>query len=55
MRSLHDVHEMNAYRADHVRLSVRMIQLENRCTDLDEICQGRYAVGVHPKIVLDNF
>jgi hypothetical protein len=27
MHSLHDVHEMNAYRADHVCLSVRTIQL----------------------------
>jgi hypothetical protein len=34
MHSLHDVHEMNAYGAGHVclsvHLSVRMIQLENR-------------------------
>jgi hypothetical protein len=35
MRSSHDVHEMNAYRADHVCLSVRMIQLENHWTGLD--------------------
>jgi hypothetical protein len=41
MRSLHEVHEMNAYRAGQSSLafvSVRMIQLENRWTDLDEIC-----------------
>jgi hypothetical protein len=41
LRSLHDVHEMNTSRADHVCLSVRMIQLENRWTDLDEIWYGR--------------
>jgi hypothetical protein len=35
IRSLHDVHEMNAYRASQVRLSVRMNQLENRWTYLD--------------------
>jgi hypothetical protein len=47
MRSLHDVHEMYAYRADHVYLyvcpSVCMIKLENRWMDLDEIWYGRYA------------
>jgi hypothetical protein len=37
MRSLHNVHEMNTYRAGHVCLSIRVIQLENRWTDLDEI------------------
>jgi hypothetical protein len=37
MRSLLDVHEINGYRAGHVCLSVLMIQLENRLTDLDEI------------------
>jgi hypothetical protein len=59
MRSLHDVHEMNAHRAGHVclsfRLSARMIQLENSWTDLGEIWYGRYAIGNHPKIVLCNF
>jgi hypothetical protein len=35
MRSLHDVHEINAYRADPVRLSVRMIQLEKRWMNFD--------------------
>jgi hypothetical protein len=35
--SLHDMRGMNAYRAGHIRLSVRIIQLENRWTDLDEI------------------
>jgi hypothetical protein len=38
---LQDVHEMNVYRADRACLSVhpcvRMIKLENRWTDLDEI------------------
>jgi hypothetical protein len=37
MRSLHDVCDMNAYSTGYVRLSVRMIQLENRWTDFDEI------------------
>jgi hypothetical protein len=55
MRSLHDAHEMNAYRAGHVCLSVRMIQLDNRWTDVDEIWYGRYATGDYPKIVLFNF
>jgi hypothetical protein len=59
MRSLHDLHEMNTYRAGHVclsvRLSVHIIQLENLWTDVDEICYGRYAIGVYPKIVLSNF
>jgi hypothetical protein len=55
MRSLHDVHETNACRAGHVCLSVRMIQLESRWTDLDEIWYGRHAIGDYPKIVLYNF
>jgi hypothetical protein len=54
MRSLHDVYEMDAYRAGHVCLSVRMIQLENRWTDFDEILYGRYAIGECMKIVLSN-
>jgi hypothetical protein len=37
MRSLRDVHEMKAHTAGHVCLSVRMIQLDNRWTDLDKI------------------
>jgi hypothetical protein len=41
MRSLHDVHEMNA---GHVHLSIRMIELENRWTDLDGIWCGRCAI-----------
>jgi hypothetical protein len=46
MCSLHDVHEMNAYSlVMFVCVSVRMIQLENRWTDLDEIWYGRYAIG----------
>jgi hypothetical protein len=32
-------------------LSVRLIQLENRWTDLDEIWYGSYATGVYSKIV----
>jgi hypothetical protein len=55
MRSLHDVREMNAYRANHVRLSIHMIQLENRWTDLCEIWYGSYVIGVCHKIVLFNF
>jgi hypothetical protein len=59
MRSLHNVHGMNAYRAGHVclfvRPSVRMVQLENSWTDLDEIWYGDYAIGDYPKIVLLNF
>jgi hypothetical protein len=42
MRSLHDGHEVNAFR---VSVSVRMIQLENSLTDLDEILYGRYPLG----------
>jgi hypothetical protein len=53
--SLHDVHETDAYSADHVCLSVRMIQYENRWPDLDEIWHVRYAISVNPKIVLFNF
>jgi hypothetical protein len=45
MRSLHDVRDMDAYRADHVCLSIRMIQLKNHWTDLDEIWYGRYTIG----------
>jgi hypothetical protein len=52
MCSLHDVHELNSRRADRVCPSVRMIQLENRWTDLDEIYYGRCAIRVYPKIVL---
>jgi hypothetical protein len=54
MRYLHDVHEINAYRADHVRLSVRMIRL-NHWTDLDDIWCGRHAIGIYPKTVLFSF
>jgi hypothetical protein len=49
MRSLHEVHERNAYRAGRVclsvRLSARMIQLENHWTDLDEIWCVGCAIG----------
>jgi hypothetical protein len=48
MSSLHDVHEMNEYKADHVCLSDRMIQLEKRWTNLDNILYGRYAIGDYP-------
>jgi hypothetical protein len=51
VHSLHNVHEMNAYRAGQVCVSVHMIQQ----TDLDEIWYGRYAIGEYPKILLLNF
>jgi hypothetical protein len=35
--------------------SVRMIQLDNRWTDLDEILYGHYATEVYPKIVLAKY
>jgi hypothetical protein len=44
VRYLHGVH----------KIPVRMIQLENRWTDLDEILYGRYAIGVYPKIIHFN-
>jgi hypothetical protein len=49
-----DMHEINAYWADHVCLSVRMIQLENRWTDLDEIWCGRFAIEGYHKLLLFN-
>jgi hypothetical protein len=55
MRSLHNVHEMNAYRVGHVCLSIRMIQLENHWMDLDEIWYGRYAIGDYPKLYFTIF
>jgi hypothetical protein len=48
MRSLHDVYEMNAYRADHVCLSAWL----NLRTDSDKISYGRYDIGVRPRIIL---
>jgi hypothetical protein len=45
MRSLHYVHEMKAYMAGHVCPSVRMIQVENHLTDLDEIWYGLMPLG----------
>jgi hypothetical protein len=32
-----------------------MIQLENRCVDLDEIWYGLYAIGGYAEIMLLNF
>jgi hypothetical protein len=55
MRSLHDVHEMNAGLVMSVCLSIRMIQLESSWTNLDEMWYGCYAIGDYPKIVLYNF
>jgi hypothetical protein len=36
-------------------LSVRMIQLEKRRTDLNEFWYERYAIGCYHKLVLFNF
>jgi hypothetical protein len=49
MHSLHDVHEVNAYRAVHVCLSICIIQLENRWTDLDEIWLDIMPLGTSVK------
>jgi hypothetical protein len=58
MDYLHDVHDMNTYRVDHVWLStcpaICMIQLKNCWTDFDEIYYGCYAIEVYPNIVLYN-
>jgi hypothetical protein len=53
MHSLHDVPDMDTYRADRVCLSVGMIQLDNQRKDLNKIWFGCYA-RVFPKIVLFN-
>jgi hypothetical protein len=45
----------NTLSADHVCLSVRMIQLKNRSTDVNEIWYGRCATGDYPKVVLLSF
>jgi hypothetical protein len=42
-------------RADHVCLSVRIIQLKNYWTDFDESWYRRYNIGVCPKIGLFDF
>jgi hypothetical protein len=56
MLSLYKVHVMKAERAGQscltVRLPVRMIQLENRWTDLDEIWYELYTTGVQSKMEL---
>jgi hypothetical protein len=36
-------------------LSLRMIQIENRWTDLDEIWYGLYAIGAYLKIILFSY
>jgi hypothetical protein len=55
MCSLHDVHDINAYRADHVSMTIQprvyMIQLENCLTDFDEHWYGHHATVVNPKII----
>jgi hypothetical protein len=53
MCPLHDVHNMSAYRANDVRLSVLMFQLENCWTDFD--MNVTPAVAGHSKFVLFNF
>jgi hypothetical protein len=51
VRSLHDVKKINAYKAEmYVCPSVRMVELEKRWTDFDEIWCGLYAVGNCPKL-----
>jgi hypothetical protein len=55
MRSLHDVHEINAKRSGHVCLSVRVIQIENRWSDLYGIWCAWYATTYVSKIVISNF
>jgi hypothetical protein len=51
-RSLLDVHEISAGRADHVCLSASTVELENRWTDFDEIWSGGYPIGVYPKVII---
>jgi hypothetical protein len=46
---LHYVHAVNLYKADHICLSVRLSQHENRSTDLDEMCCGRHATEICPR------
>jgi hypothetical protein len=53
---LHEVYEENALWAGHVclsiRPSVRMIQLENHWTNIDENWYGRCAIEITPKSLL---
>jgi hypothetical protein len=55
---MHYVYEVNAYVVDPVRVSVclsaRMIHLQNRWMDLDEIWYGCHAIAVYPTIILFN-
>lgn len=53
MRS-HNAYEMNTYRDGYLCLSVRVFQLENRCTDLDKLWYGRYVIGHYSKNLLFN-
>jgi hypothetical protein len=46
-----DVHNTNAYGADHVCPSVRMFQLENGSTEFYEILYEWYLSGCRPKLV----
>jgi hypothetical protein len=59
MHPLRNVHEINENK-DHpaclpVCLSVPVIQLKNRWTDLDEIWYERFATEVDPKTLLFSF
>jgi hypothetical protein len=55
MYSLHDAHEMNTHRADHVCLSVSLRMIQNHWTGLYEIWYGHYAFGVYPTVTLLYF
>jgi hypothetical protein len=54
MRSLHEVHVEYALWSCHIRLSVRMIQLEKHWTFMDENRYRCWAIGDHPTIMLFN-
>jgi hypothetical protein len=43
--------DMNACKAGHVCLSVRMIPLENLWTDLGNVWYGSYSNGIYPKVI----
>jgi hypothetical protein len=56
MSSLHDVHEMNSYRAGHVCLSVRLHHSIREPLDgFGWNLVWTYATGVYSKLVLLNF
>jgi hypothetical protein len=53
MHSLHDVYEVNTYRADHV-CPLSVFYLKYCWMDFDEIWYGDYATGENPKLLLLN-